>query len=285
MKILFSDKTGTLTKNEMILQQCSINGRKFLLHEGGVQEEGKPHLIRLSNYREDIIRFFQSLSVCHTVQVAGAEKASAKEQQEDAEMEASFEIVDDDDLSTGSSSSSDSWNDTSVPGGSSPSDNNADQNVTVIGNRVLYINDLNNPGSEAGCSSGIMSEQHKRTNTGAPRISFNIDNKIYPVYSRSVSMETPKPPTLPRPKSLAVIPMQRTPTFGRKHMPKIASPLTIDHPSNFDELDRSTNRPQENPPYRLTHRRTQSASVATSKQPPVTNGNVLFLFIIYMKCN
>lgn len=275
MKILFSDKTGTLTKNEMILQQCSINGRKFLLHEGGVQEEGKPHLLRLSNYREDIIRFFQSLSVCHTVQVAGTEKASAKEQQEDAELEASFEIVDEDDLSTGSSSSSDSWNDTSVP------DNNAEQNITVIDNRVLYINDLNNPGGEAGCSSGIMSEQPKRTNTGAPRISFNIDNKIYPVYSRSVSMETSKPPTLPRPKSLAVIPMQMTPTFGRKHMPKIASPLTIDHPY---ELDGSTNRPQENSPYRLTHRRTQSASVATSKQPPVTNGNVLFLNIISMKC-
>lgn len=278
MKILFTDKTGTLTKNEMILQQCSINGRKFLLHEGGVQEEGKPHLLRLSNYREDIIRFFQSLSVCHTVQVAGFEKTSAKEQQEDAEMEASFEIVDDDNLSTGSSSSGDSWNSNSGPGGSSPSDNNADQNITVIDERVLYINDLNNPGGEPSCSSGIISQQHKRTNSGAPRISFNIDNKIYPVYSRSVSMESPKP-TLPRPKSLAVIPMQLTPTFGRKHMPKIASPLTINHPANFNELDGSTGRPQEDTPYRLTHRRTQSASVATTKQPPVSNGNVLFFFI------
>lgn len=30
INILFSDKTGTLTKNEMVFQQCSINGRKYL---------------------------------------------------------------------------------------------------------------------------------------------------------------------------------------------------------------------------------------------------------------
>lgn len=40
INILFSDKTGTLTKNEMILQQCSIGGRKFLYKKTKLQEEG-----------------------------------------------------------------------------------------------------------------------------------------------------------------------------------------------------------------------------------------------------
>lgn len=34
VNILFSDKTGTLTKNEMIFQQCSINGKNYHFKEG-----------------------------------------------------------------------------------------------------------------------------------------------------------------------------------------------------------------------------------------------------------
>uniref|UniRef100_A0A1L8DEI0 Phospholipid-transporting ATPase n=2 Tax=Nyssomyia neivai TaxID=330878 RepID=A0A1L8DEI0_9DIPT len=73
VELLFSDKTGTLTKNEMIFQHCSINGRKFMQKRTGLLEEGKHLLLKLPEFKEDVFGFFQALSVCHTVQVAGSE--------------------------------------------------------------------------------------------------------------------------------------------------------------------------------------------------------------------
>ncbi|XP_073831771.1 phospholipid-transporting ATPase IF-like [Musca autumnalis] len=71
INILFSDKTGTLTKNEMILQQCSIGGRKYLYKGSYLEEEGKPHVVDLNHFEESHKNFFQALSICHTVQVVG----------------------------------------------------------------------------------------------------------------------------------------------------------------------------------------------------------------------
>lgn len=39
INILFSDKTGTLTKNEMIFQQCSIKGRKYQFRNTRLQDD------------------------------------------------------------------------------------------------------------------------------------------------------------------------------------------------------------------------------------------------------
>jgi phospholipid-translocating ATPase len=47
INILFSDKTGTLTKNEMIFQQCSINGKKYLQKGRGLQEEGRTYSLKI----------------------------------------------------------------------------------------------------------------------------------------------------------------------------------------------------------------------------------------------
>lgn len=97
MKILFSDKTGTLTKNEMILQQCSINGRKYRIQNFGVQEEHSSNVMRLPHYDRDLLTFFQTLSVCHTVQVAKVEPNEKNKSESDAEsddMDKSFEMVD-----------------------------------------------------------------------------------------------------------------------------------------------------------------------------------------------
>lgn len=51
IKILFSDKTGTLTKNEMILQQCSVNGKVYTFTGSGIQESGKINAIKIHEFK------------------------------------------------------------------------------------------------------------------------------------------------------------------------------------------------------------------------------------------
>lgn len=94
VKILFSDKTGTLTKNEMTLQQCSINGKKYKIQNFGVQEEDCPNVIRLPQYDRYMLNFFQILSTCHTVQVAKLDPITPESEQSDADIDRSFEIID-----------------------------------------------------------------------------------------------------------------------------------------------------------------------------------------------
>lgn len=91
---MFSDKTGTLTKNEMILQQCSVNGTKYRIMETGLQEFGKLSTLRMHQYDRELLSFFQALSVCHTVQVADVDRPDEAEEMTDESLEATFEIID-----------------------------------------------------------------------------------------------------------------------------------------------------------------------------------------------
>lgn len=50
INILFSDKTGTLTKNEMIFQQCSIAGRKYVYKKTRLQEEGTAYQVDINKF-------------------------------------------------------------------------------------------------------------------------------------------------------------------------------------------------------------------------------------------
>ncbi|KAI8035336.1 phospholipid-transporting ATPase IF isoform X2 [Drosophila gunungcola] len=70
INILFSDKTGTLTKNEMNFQQCSIDGSKFLFRKTRLEEEETKALLDINKFSASQRIFFQALSICHTVQVA-----------------------------------------------------------------------------------------------------------------------------------------------------------------------------------------------------------------------
>lgn len=75
----------------MILQQCSISGKKYKIQNFGVQEENNSSVLRIPHYDRNVLNFFQTLSICHTVQVAKLDQTE-KDENEDAEK--SFEVVD-----------------------------------------------------------------------------------------------------------------------------------------------------------------------------------------------
>ncbi|XP_050933333.1 phospholipid-transporting ATPase IF isoform X1 [Lates calcarifer] len=73
VEYVFTDKTGTLTENEMQFRECSINGTKYREVNGKLVPEGMtddspdgstPHLIS-----EELL-FLKAVSLCHTVQIS-----------------------------------------------------------------------------------------------------------------------------------------------------------------------------------------------------------------------
>lgn len=47
MNFLFSDKTGTLTKNIMIFKSCSINGKMYSQQGRGLKENGRNYSLKV----------------------------------------------------------------------------------------------------------------------------------------------------------------------------------------------------------------------------------------------
>ncbi|XP_073332260.1 phospholipid-transporting ATPase IF [Pagrus major] len=73
VEYVFTDKTGTLTENEMHFRECSINGTKYREVNGKLVPEGMtddapdgstPHLIG------DELLFLKAVALCHTVQIS-----------------------------------------------------------------------------------------------------------------------------------------------------------------------------------------------------------------------
>ncbi|XP_065365447.1 phospholipid-transporting ATPase IF-like [Calliphora vicina] len=69
VNILFSDKTGTLTRNEMVFQQCSINGQKFMYRNNYLEDQETDDHLELKSCNNSQLEFFKALALCHTVQV------------------------------------------------------------------------------------------------------------------------------------------------------------------------------------------------------------------------
>ncbi|XP_034097618.1 phospholipid-transporting ATPase IF [Drosophila albomicans] len=79
INILFSDKTGTLTKNEMNFQQCSIAGNKYMYKKTRLEDMETKALSDINTFTRDQKNFFQALAICHTVQVADTSTPTADE--------------------------------------------------------------------------------------------------------------------------------------------------------------------------------------------------------------
>lgn len=67
IEYLFSDKTGTLTENEMIFKQCFISDYCYEENETLLCKINTKEKANLNN--SDILSFFEVLTLCHTVQV------------------------------------------------------------------------------------------------------------------------------------------------------------------------------------------------------------------------
>jgi phospholipid-translocating ATPase len=74
IQYLFTDKTGTLTDNDLILRCCSVNGVKYMYDEDrGLLSTEKSETSQMGQNeilsKPDILRFLEAIAVCHTVKV------------------------------------------------------------------------------------------------------------------------------------------------------------------------------------------------------------------------
>ncbi|KAM8884345.1 phospholipid-transporting ATPase IF isoform 1-T1 [Synchiropus picturatus] len=72
VEYVFTDKTGTLTENEMYFRECSINGIKYQEVNGKLVPEGQKNPADSSGVKlgQEEILFLQAVSLCHTVQIS-----------------------------------------------------------------------------------------------------------------------------------------------------------------------------------------------------------------------
>nr|XP_055074814.1 phospholipid-transporting ATPase IF isoform X1 [Misgurnus anguillicaudatus] len=73
VEYVFTDKTGTLTENEMQFRECSINGIKYQEINGKLIPEGMTEVspdgsVSCLNREEEL--FLKAVSLCHTVQIS-----------------------------------------------------------------------------------------------------------------------------------------------------------------------------------------------------------------------
>merc|ERR1711892_1652525 len=77
IEIIFTDKTGTLTENKMILKSCSINGQDYqqdIDYDNCTVKPNKDLMdnlsgktVRLENDKRMLEKFFLGLAICNTV--------------------------------------------------------------------------------------------------------------------------------------------------------------------------------------------------------------------------
>uniref|UniRef100_A0A4W5NMN1 ATPase phospholipid transporting 11B (putative) n=1 Tax=Hucho hucho TaxID=62062 RepID=A0A4W5NMN1_9TELE len=68
VEYVFTDKTGTLTENEMLFRECSINGIKYQ-EINGKSVPPLVNTIKTSHITQELL-FLKAVSLCHTVQIS-----------------------------------------------------------------------------------------------------------------------------------------------------------------------------------------------------------------------
>lgn len=238
MKILFSDKTGTLTKNEMILQQCSINGKKYKILDAGIQEHHKTNVLKLQQYNREVLDFFQTLAVCHTVQVADGTVTDGDD------VESTYEMVDNASL-IDLDQSDEMRRNLETRNNTIQNEINAEANLltddTLLDGAIVRL---------------PQQTQHKRTESTASgrKISFNLEQTVFPIGA-------PRPKTMPAPFA------DLRPEMSRDFAPKIPSPLTsVSHPmrTEYKRALSSSIKSDRQDRSKFGHRRTQSCTTPGS---------------------
>ncbi|XP_048398041.1 phospholipid-transporting ATPase IF isoform X1 [Stegostoma tigrinum] len=74
VEYVFTDKTGTLTENEMKFRECSINGIKYKYINGNLVREGVTEFGKKNTFTDEEKMFLKAISLCHTVHINDREE-------------------------------------------------------------------------------------------------------------------------------------------------------------------------------------------------------------------
>ncbi|XP_078614739.1 phospholipid-transporting ATPase IF-like isoform X2 [Branchiostoma floridae x Branchiostoma japonicum] len=69
IEYVFTDKTGTLTENEMCFRQCSIGGAQFEEYHGNLVHMSSRVPVSTANMEASVEEFLVAIALCHTVHV------------------------------------------------------------------------------------------------------------------------------------------------------------------------------------------------------------------------
>ncbi|KAI8514226.1 putative phospholipid-transporting ATPase IF, partial [Branchiostoma belcheri] len=69
IEYVFTDKTGTLTENEMCFRQCSIGGTQFEEYNGSLVHMSSRVPVSTANMEAAVEEFLVAIALCHTVHV------------------------------------------------------------------------------------------------------------------------------------------------------------------------------------------------------------------------